>query len=69
MRKSARAMTLAATICFATSLPPISFGQDVRQLKQAKDVPGLVRLLRHRGGRIRSSAAVALSSAIREIDD
>ena len=59
----------ASTTIVAGSGYSSAFGQDVGQLKEAKDVPGLVRLLRHRDGKIRSSAAVALSGVIREVDD
>ncbi|MDP6717768.1 MAG: HEAT repeat domain-containing protein, partial [Pirellulaceae bacterium] len=65
MNHSAAFVTIVVSICVAST----SLGQDVGQLKQAKDVPGLVRLLRHRDGKIRSSAAVALSGVIREVDD
>ncbi len=43
--------------------------QDVRALKEGKDVPGLMRLLKHRDGQVRSSAAVALSGVIRQVTD
>jgi hypothetical protein len=50
------------------SVAPTSLGQDVDRLKQSKDVTGLIRLLRHRDGQVRSSAAVALSQVIREVE-
>jgi hypothetical protein len=50
---------------FSPELP----AQDVRALKESKDVPGLMRLLRNCDGRVRSSAAVVLSGVIRQIDD
>lgn len=69
MNCSAVRSTIAAAICFTATVASTSFGQDVGQLKQSKDVAGLVRLLRHRDGKVRSSAAVALSGVIRQVED
>ncbi|MEQ8789061.1 MAG: hypothetical protein RIC55_22305 [Pirellulaceae bacterium] len=68
MNRSTTLTVIAAALCLAPGVGT-SLGQDVPKLKQAKDVPGLVRLLRHQDGRVRSSSAVALSGTIREIDD
>ena len=63
-------VTLFAVLALAfTSWSPLASGQDVKQLKEKGDVPGLMRLLRHRDGKVRSSASVALSGAIRQVDD
>ena len=67
-----RIFTLAlmgATVCVVLFNLSDALGQDVSRLKQSKEVPGLMRLLRHHDGRIRSSAAVALSQVIREVED
>lgn len=65
-----RRVTLFAVLALAfSSWSPIASGQDVKQLKENGDVPGLMRLLRHRDGKVRSSASVALSRVIREVDD
>ena len=69
VNRSAVLSTIAVVICFIATGASTSFSQDVGRLKQSKDVPGLVRLLRHRDGKVRSSAAVALSSVIGEVDD
>ena len=60
---------MAAAMCLVPFNLSGALGQDVSQLKQSKDVPGLIRLLRHRDGQVRSSAAVALSQVIREVED
>lgn len=69
MYRSVVFTVIAAAILLAPNFASTSLGQDVQKLKQSKDVPGLVRLLRHRDGKVRSSAAVALSGVIREVDD
>lgn len=60
---------IVVVACVVPIVPSTAFGQDVSQLKKAKDVSGLIRLLRDRRGKVRSSAAVALSQVIREVDD
>jgi len=60
---------IVAVACVVPTDSSTAFGQDVSQLKKAKDVSGLVRLLRDRDGKVRSSAAVAFSQVIREVDD
>jgi HEAT repeat protein len=69
MYRSSAFIVIAIAIVFCPFVASPTLGQDVQKLKQSKDVPGLVRLLRHQDGRVRSSAAVALSGTIREIED
>lgn len=69
MIRSTTLSIIAAAIWLVASLSSTSLGQDVGQLRQTKNAPGLVRLLRHRDGHVRSSAAVALSGVIREVED
>lgn len=47
----------------------ITWADQAQEFAQTKDVAGLTRLLQHRDGRVRSSAAVALSGVIDEVED
>ena len=62
-------LIILTTLCGIGFYHSPAFAQDVKLLKQQKDVLGLVRLLRSHDGKIRASAAVALSGIIREITD
>ena len=55
MNHPAAFVTILVSICVVST----SLGQDVGQLKQAKDVPGLVRLLRDRDDDVREYAGRA----------
>lgn len=55
------------SLVVAQCLSASASAQDIRKLKESKDIPGLMRLLRDRDGSVRSSSAVALSGGIREI--
>lgn len=56
-------------ILLVLSVPLETRAADVAALREAGDVPGLARMLRHTDGRVRSEAAVALSTAIQDEAD